>query len=122
MTIHQPLDKPLRSRALKVTTTARLWSVRLPPFRSFVGALPLRRQLEHWHGRVMPAPYARVTCAACLKRGMAKAEFEQRQLDLIVVHSLTGRPLGRPWMTMHFHRITRIVLDVRLNSEVCLRS
>lgn len=121
MTTHRPLGTPPRY-PLKAMKTDRLRPVHFPAFRSFVGAPPKHREFEHWHNRVIFDPTARVSCAACFERGMAKAAFEQRQIDLIVVHPLTGRPLGRPWLTVHLHRVTRIVLDVRLNFEVYLRS
>lgn len=53
-----------------------------------------------------------------LDRPLPEVEIDPCLVDLIVTHPLTGRPLGRPWLTALLDRATRVVLGARLSFEV----
>ncbi|KAA0593151.1 putative transposase [Azospirillum lipoferum] len=52
------------------------------------------------------------------QRPLEEVELDHCLIDLIVTHPITGRPLGRPWLTALLDRVTRVILGVHLSFEV----
>ncbi|GAA4250827.1 DDE-type integrase/transposase/recombinase [Azospirillum formosense] len=52
------------------------------------------------------------------ERPLEEVEVDHCLIDLIAVHPLTGRPLGRPWLTIILDRATRVILGAHLSFEV----
>ncbi|CAO3435717.1 hypothetical protein [Azospirillum doebereinerae] len=51
------------------------------------------------------------------ERPLEEVEIDHCLIDLIVTHPLTGRPLGRPWLTALLDRATRVILGAHLSFE-----
>lgn len=52
------------------------------------------------------------------ERPLEEVEVDHCLIDLIVVHPVTKRPLGRPWLTALIDRATRVILGAHLSFEV----
>lgn len=52
------------------------------------------------------------------ERPLEEVELDHCLIDLVVTHPITGRPLGRPWLTALLDRATRVILGVHLSFEV----
>lgn len=52
------------------------------------------------------------------ERPLEEVELDHCLIDMIVTHPITGRPLGRPWLTALLDRATRVILGVHLSFEV----
>ena len=52
------------------------------------------------------------------ERPLQEVEVDHCLIDLIVTHPVTGRVLGRPWLTVMIDRATRVILGVHLSFEV----
>lgn len=48
---------------------------------------------------------------------MEEIEIDHHLLDVVVVHETSGRPLGRPWLTLAIDRSTRMVVGLHVSFE-----
>lgn len=51
-------------------------------------------------------------------RPLEEVEVDHCLIDLIIVHPVTGKPLGRPWLTVVLDRATRTILGGHISFEV----
>ena len=52
------------------------------------------------------------------ERPLEEVEVDHCLIDLVVVHPVTQRPLGRPWLTVLLDRATRVIVGAHLSFEV----
>ena len=52
------------------------------------------------------------------ERPLEEVEVDHCLIDLVVTHPKTGRPMGRPWLTVLIDRATRAILGCHISFEV----
>ncbi|WP_262297081.1 Mu transposase C-terminal domain-containing protein [Microvirga sesbaniae] len=108
---HRQLEKELKAHNLYVSYAGfRKYKVRkYTKFEEDVGLIGFRKaMLKHDVFRRIRSPdYA-----------LDEIEIDHCLIDLIVVDERSGRPIGRPWLTVALDRATRMILGVHLSFEV----
>jgi hypothetical protein len=120
MTMPRKLKKYAYRKYVELCEAAHIEPLSDGAFRKFINSSYTERQeFEKRYGK--RAAYLKFGIFERTKppeRPLEEIEVDHCLIDLIVVHPITKRPMGRPWLTVLIDRATRVILGAHLSFEV----
>ncbi|GJD63403.1 MULTISPECIES: Mu transposase C-terminal domain-containing protein [Methylobacterium] len=108
--VHKLLNKELKSKGLKVSY--KCFQAYL--LKNYSEHEEVKRRFNWRKAHLETGVFKRKRPPA---KPLEEIEVDHSLLDIIVVNEKSGRPLGRPWITLALDRCTRMVLGVHVSFE-----